>query len=146
MSKNILNCLEDVFSLDEKNITKYSALQLAYLGDAFYEILIRTLVAKTTEGAVKNFHSKGASFVNAKAQATLISYILDELDEKETAAFKHGRNAKTSSVAKNADIKDYRNATGLESLFGYLYLTHNSERAIELLNHAITKSEGEFTL
>ena len=74
--------------------------------------------------------------MNAGAQAKLAASMQEQLTEEELTAFRHGRNAKASSVAKNADIHDYRNATGLEALFGYLYLTGRSGRAVKLLKYA----------
>lgn len=138
-NKNLLNEIHLSFPREEKDIRSYAPLKLAYLGDAFYEIIIRTLVIETTGGPVKNLHSRGSQLVNAKAQADLVMAMLPELTEEETAAYRHGRNAKTSSVAKHADIHDYRNATGLEALFGYLYLSGNEARAIELLKLAFQK-------
>ena len=85
-----------------------------------------------TGGPVKNLHKRTSEFVNAGSQAKLILCLQDYLSEEEIRIYRHGRNAKTSSVAKHADIHDYRNATGLEALFGYLYLSGRLERAIEL--------------
>ena len=82
--------------------------------------------------------------VNAASQAALVAAMLPLMTEEEASVFRHGRNAKTSSVAKHADIHDYRNATGLEALFGYLYLSDRMDRATELLKQAVTKLEIEF--
>lgn len=138
-SKNLLEEIHKYFPIEKKDIRNYSPLKLAYLGDAVFEIMVRTLIIERIGGPVKNLHTKASALVNAKAQAELISSILDELSEEELSAFRHGRNAKTSSVAKHADIHDYRNATGLEALFGYLYLSGRSERAVELLKLAIER-------
>lgn len=86
---------------------------------------------------VKNLHRRTSEIVNAASQAKLILAIQDSLTEEERKVFRQGRNAKTSSVAKHADIRDYRNATGLEALFGYLYMTGRSFRAVELLQSAL---------
>lgn len=133
--KNTQNLLEEIhqyFPSDRRDIRSFSPLKLAYLGDAFFEIIIRTLVIEETEGPVKHLHSRTSELVNAGSQARLILALQEELTEEEMSAYRHGRNAKTSSVAKHADIHDYRNATGLEALFGYLYLTGRSARAVEL--------------
>lgn len=139
--KNFLEEIHKYFPMEEKDIRSYSALKLAYLGDAVFEIIIRTLIIERTGGPVKNLHKKTSALVNAKAQAELVSAMLEDLTEDEMSAFRHGRNAKTSSVAKHADIHDYRNATGLEALFGYLYLTGQSDRAVELLQSAIRRRD-----
>lgn len=132
-SQNLLSEIHSFFPQEEKDIRSYSSLQLAYLGDAVFEIIVRTLIVENSAGPVKNFHKRTSELVNAASQANLIRVLQEYLTEDELVAYRHGRNAKTSSVAKNANIKDYRNATGLESLFGYLYLSGRSERAVELL-------------
>lgn len=139
-SNSLLEEIHSFFPTEKRDIRSFSPLALAYLGDAVFEIIIRTLVTEKAKGPVKKFHAKSSSLVNAKSQAMLVNAMLDDLTEEEMAAFRHGRNAKASSVAKNADIHDYRNATGLESLFGYLYLTGQTNRALELLEHAMQKT------
>lgn len=138
-SENLLKEIHAHFPCEEKDIRGYSALTLAYLGDAVFEIIIRTLIVETTKGPVKNLHKRTSELVNAASQADLISSLQGVLTNEELIAYRHGRNAKTSSVAKHADIHDYRNATGLEALFGYLYLTGRSARAVELLKMGFEK-------
>ena len=137
--KNLLEEIHGFFPAEPVDIRTYAPLKLAYLGDAVFEIIIRTLILERIGGPVKNLHRRSSELVNAGAQAKLVAEMLNELTEEEMAAYRHGRNAKTSSVAKHADIHDYRNATGLEALFGYLYLTGQTERAIELLKNAMDK-------
>lgn len=131
--QNLLEEIHDFFPCTEKDIRSYSPLKLAYLGDAVFEIIIRTLIVEETGGPVKNLHKRASELVNAAFQAKLILALQEELSPEELTIYRHGRNAKTSSVAKHADIHDYRKATGLEALFGYLYLTNQSARAVELL-------------
>lgn len=131
-SHDLLDEIHQYFPHKEKDIRSFSPLKLAYLGDAVFEIVIRTLIIEETDGPVKNLHKKTSALVNAGAQSELILNLLEDLTEEELRAYRHGRNAKTSSVAKHADIHDYRNATGLEALFGYLYLTGQFLRAVEL--------------
>lgn len=138
-SKNLLEEIHSFFPKEETDIRTYAPLKLAYLGDAVFEIIIRTLIIESTGGPVKNLHQRASSLVNARSQAELAAAMMDSLTEDEMAAYRHGRNAKTSSVAKHADIHDYRNATGLEALFGYLYLTGQSGRAVELLRLAMNQ-------
>ena len=141
--KDLLEEIHMYFPREEVDIRNYAPLKLAYLGDAVYEIIVRTLIMESVGGPVKNLHKASSELVNAGAQAKLVLAMMDELTEEELAAYRHGRNAKTSSVAKNADIHDYRNATGLEALFGYLYMTNHTERAIELLKIAMDKTGME---
>lgn len=143
-SNSLLKNIHFFFPVEEKDIRTIAPLKLAYLGDAVFEIIIRTLTLDTTGGPVKNLHKKSSSLVNAASQAALAAAILPLMTEEEASVFRHGRNAKTSSVAKHADIHDYRNATGLEALFGYLYLSDRMDRATELLKQAVTKLEIEF--
>ena len=131
-SHHLLDLIHSYFPHESADIRTISPLKLAYLGDAVYEIIIRTLIMERAGGPVKNLHKRTSELVNAGSQAKLILCLQDDLTEEESRIYRHGRNAKTSSVAKHADIHEYRNATGLEALFGYLYLSGRLERAIEL--------------
>lgn len=136
----LLQEIHQVFSIEEQDIRTYSPLKLAYLGDAVFEIMIRTLITEGTGGPVKKLHTRTSALVNAKSQARLSAAMQEYLTEEEQTAFRHGRNAKASSVAKHADIHDYRSATGLEALFGYLYLKGQSGRAVQLLKLAMEQT------
>lgn len=134
MNKNqLLNDIHNLFQISQKEINSYSPLTLAYLGDAVFEIVIRTIIVEKKSGTVKSLHRQSSDLVNAKAQAELMSRIMGTLSEQEISIYKRGRNAKSHSVAKNADIHDYRNATGFEALMGYLYLNGEMERLLELI-------------
>ena len=137
---NLLQVIHEAFAIEEQDIRKYSPLKLAYLGDAVFEIMIRTLITEGTGGPVKKLHMRSSSLVNAASQAKLAAAMKAFMTEEELAAFRRGRNAKASSVAKHADIHDYRNATGLEALFGYLYLRGQSARAVWLLRQAMEQT------
>ncbi|MCI9538320.1 MAG: ribonuclease III [Eubacterium sp.] len=134
MNKNqLLDDIHNLFQISQKEINSYSPLTLAYLGDAVFEIIIRTIIVEKKSGTVKSLHRQSSDLVNAKAQAELISRIMNTLTEQEISIYKRGRNAKSHSVAKNADIHDYRSATGFEALMGYLYLNGEMERLLELI-------------
>lgn len=120
---------------------QYSALALAYIGDSVYDLLIRTLVLDLGNGKVKEFHRTTSGIVKAESQARLVESILKDLTEEEDAIFRHGRNAKSGTSAKNASIVDYRIATGFEALLGYLYLSHKTERALELVKKGLERTE-----
>lgn len=111
---------------------EYSSLALAHIGDAVYEVLVRLTVLTDGNAPVNRLHKKARDMVNAKAQAEFYYRIKDELTEEEAGVFRRGRNAKSFTVPKNADLMDYRHATGLEALFGYLYLKGEKARAVEL--------------
>lgn len=139
---NLLEQIRHAFPAKERDIRTVSPLKLAYLGDAVFEILIRTYVFDSAKGPVKQLHYLTSSLVNAGSQAAMAHRMRPKLTAEEETIFKRGRNAKAASVAKNADIVDYRNATGLEALYGYLYLTNQMERAIELLQYAHKECEN----
>lgn len=122
---------------DENSIRELSPLALAFLGDAVYELLVRTYILSENKNP-KKLHIEAISYVKAKAQANSIHNILDGLTEEEIAIYKRGRNAKSHTMPKNADVLDYREATGFECLFGYLYLLDRGSRILELFK----KMEG----
>lgn len=122
---------------------QYSALGLAYIGDAVYDLIIRTLVLSQGNNKVNIFHKRTSSIVRAESQARLVESIEKELTEEEDKIFHHGRNAKSGSSAKNASIIDYRIATGFEALVGYLYLKNEIKRAIFLIALGLERT-GQF--
>lgn len=124
------------------NPRELSPLVLAYIGDAIFEILVRTMVLSQGNAPVNILHKKARNFVNAKAQAELYFRIEKFLTEEERHIFKRGRNAKSFTVPKNAVLIDYKHATGLEALFGFLYLDHKMDRLIFLYQQGIKKEEN----
>lgn len=132
-TENLLSQIQEQFELQPKDLNTYSPLTLAYLGDAIYEIIIRTLIVESKNGTVKSLHKSSSNLVNAKAQADLFAKFENNLSEEELSIYKRGRNAKSHSVAKNADVHDYRIATGVECLMGYLYLSGKMSRCLELI-------------
>lgn len=110
----------------------FSPLALAYIGDAVFEVLVRLSVMAEGNAPVNRLHKKARDIVNAKAQAEMYFRIRDMLTEEEAAVFRRGRNAKSFTTPKHADLMDYRHATGLEAVFGYLYLKGERERAAKL--------------
>ena len=138
---NFLEGVQKYFGDSKVKPEQYSALGLAYIGDGVFDLIIRTIVLDMGNGKVKNFHRITSSIVNAESQAKITKAILDELTEEENAIYKHGRNAKSSTSAKNASIVDYRIATGYEALIGYLYLNNRLERALELIKMGLERTE-----
>ena len=117
--------------LSGEDIMMLSPLQLAYIGDSVYELLVRTYLV--TKGiSVKDLHKATTNYVKAKAQAKFAHELEEKLTEKEKLIIKKGRNAKSNTSPKNTDIIDYKYATGFECLFGYLYLMNQDERIKEL--------------
>ena len=117
-----------------QDVNKISMLGLAHVGDAVYELLYRSKLCTDGHTAVAEMHKMTVAFVRAEAQAEAAAKLLPVLTQDETSVFKRGRNAKVNSVPHNADIGQYHAATGLEALFGWLYLLGRTERINELFN------------
>lgn len=123
-------------SLSREDILMLSPLQLAYVGDAVYELMVRTyLLGRGLR--VNELHKEATKYVKAKSQAEIVHSIFHKLSEKEIAYVKKGRNAKSHTSPKNADVVDYKYATGLECLFGYLYLNGKDNRMGEIFEEII---------
>jgi ribonuclease-3 family protein len=114
------------------NPRELSPLVLAYIGDAIFELLVRTEVLKSGNAPVNKLNNKARKIVNAASQSAMYSVLEEVVSEEELAVMKRGRNAKSFTTAKNQSVTDYRRATGVEALFGYVYLKGDSERVMEL--------------
>lgn len=136
-SVTILEAIKRDFDCGEIDIRTYSPLALAYIGDAIYDLVIRTIVVERGNTSANKLHRKTVSYVNARVQAQMIEAMMDELTGEEQAVYKRGRNAKSYTTAKNASVMEYRKATGFEALCGYLYLTGKQERMLELMKRAV---------
>ena len=132
--------------LDDLRVREFSSnearmlnpLQLALVGDGVYEIFIRNYVlSSNTELSAHKMHKAAISFVKAQAQSMIMHVIEEDLTEEEAYIFKRGRNTKSATVPKNADVRDYRMATGFEALVGYLYLVGEKDRLEYILNKSI---------
>ncbi len=119
-------------------IRKYSPLILAYEGDAVYELMVRTHLLTHFEGTVNAFHKKASEFVSAAAQSRFMELLEPMLNQEELEIYHRGRNAKSHSRPKNADMIAYRRATGFECLFGFLHLCERKERLEELFEYILT--------
>ena len=115
-------------------VDEISPLTLAFVGDGVYDLLVRDYLVNLANRPVGELNKIKVSFVNCTSQAKFAQFLLPHLTEKETAVYKRGRNAKVNSVPHNADIGQYHAATGLEALFGWLYLLGRTERINELFN------------
>lgn len=133
--------VSESLSLQKRETNSYSPLALAYIGDAVYELFIRTKVMNRGSTQVNNMHKKSARLVNAGTQAQIIRMLIEgeELTEEETVIYKRGRNAKSTTTAKHATVVDYRTATGFEALCGYLYLEGRLERLVKLVGIGLEK-------
>lgn len=141
MEKDLFHIIREKMELSEVQITDYSPLTLAYIGDGIYEVIIRTLIIDEANRQVNKIHKAASHLVKAETQAKMIHLIMDDLTEEEQRIYKRGRNAKAVTRAKNASMSDYRTATGFEALMGWLYLTGQSERMMELIKKCVTLLE-----
>lgn len=137
--KDFPELMREALQLQSMDIRTYSPLVLAYIGDAVFELFIRTKVVNHGSMQVNKMHKKSASLVKAKTQADLIKVLEAELTEEEHAVYKRGRNARSATTAKYATMIDYRMATGFEALMGYLYLTEQYERLFTLVHDGLEK-------
>lgn len=112
----------------------YSPLTLAFIGDGVYDLLVRSYVVNLANRPVGELNKIKVSLVNCKSQAQFAKKLLPVLTEKEETVYKRGRNASTSNTPKNSTVADYHSATGLEALFGYLYINAQNDRINELFH------------
>lgn len=134
--------MKDYFcpQMDVGDINSISMLGLAHIGDGVYELLTRTMLCAGGNKKVTELHKKTVAIVNAPAQAEAAERLLPHLTDDEKYIYKRGRNAKVNSVPHKADIAQYHTATGLEALFGWLYLQGKTQRINEL--YAVCVGDG----
>lgn len=140
MNQDFFSQIQENFGKTKLQPDQYSALALAYIGDGVYDLIIRTIVIDQGNGKVKDFHRITSGIVKAASQAKLMRIMESDLSEQELSVYRRGRNAKSSTSAKNASIIDYRIATGFEALIGYLYLSHQMDRAMDLVRKGLQKT------
>lgn len=133
--------MRELFGLEEQDLRTYSPLTLAYLGDAVFELVVRTVLVERANMQAEKLHKAAIKIVKAETQALMIEAVKEDLTEEELSVFKRGRNAKAVTRAKNASMSAYRRATGFEALMGYLYLKGDMERMLELIHLGIERTE-----
>lgn len=133
----LLAQIKESFPGKLQDVRAYSPLALAYIGDAVYDLIIRTVVVERANRPSNDLHRITVRYVSAGAQAKMAQAVLDRLTEEEQAVYRRGRNAKPHTMAKNASASDYLKATGFEAVLGYLYLMDNMPRVLELVKEGI---------
>lgn len=123
-----------MFVLNKKDANQYSPLTLAFLGDAVYEKLVREKIVLTSNMPVGKLHKEAVEKVRASFQSKAVDIITPMLSEDELTIMKRGRNATSNTVPKSSNPIEYRRATSLETLFGYLDLLGEKDRINELFN------------
>ena len=137
MEKSINQQIKETFGVDSVDIRTYSPLTLAYIGDGIFDLVIRTLVVGKGNTSANQLHQRTSHIVKAHSQAIMADALAEIMTPQEQDVYRRGRNAKSHTMAKNATVADYRSATGFEALRGYLYLTEQSERMMELISYAM---------
>ena len=133
MNEDIYKIIGQDSLIKHEDLNTFSPLVLAYVGDAVYELFIRTLLVSHGNAPVNKLHKQSISFVKAKAQSDTIHKLMEVLTPDEQDVVRRGRNAKSGTIPKNADVTEYKYATGFETLLGYLYIKEDYTRLLELL-------------
>ena len=129
------------FGLEEQDLRTYSPLTLAYIGDAIFELAVRTVLVERKNTQPEKLHKAATKIVKAETQALMIEALKEDLTDEELTVYKRGRNAKAVTRAKNATMSEYRRATGFEALMGYLYLKGDMERMVKLIHMGVERAE-----
>lgn len=132
-SLRLYSAIKETFQMGEVDVKTYSPLTLAFIGDCVFDMIIRSYVVAQGNRGTEGLHKSKSKIVKASAQAAMIDRIYDSLTPEEQDIYRRGRNAKSHTMAKNASMADYRKATGLEALCGYLYLQDQMARILELV-------------
>ncbi|MCD8012756.1 MAG: ribonuclease III [Lachnospiraceae bacterium] len=135
--ENFTESIDARFALPSKDWSQYAPLTLAYIGDAAYEMVVRSIFVKRHDIQPQKLHQKVTRCVSAKAQANMMEVLRPELTEEEAAIYRRGRNSKPYTKAKNATLEEYLVATGFEAVMGYLYLEGAFERMNELIEKGL---------
>lgn len=140
----MLEKIKQQFGLFGDDPNLYSPLSLAFIGDSIYGAVIKTMVVLQGNCPANRLDSKAVKYIKAVSQAEAADYLLanDILTEEELAIYKRGRNAKSPTTAKNAPVGDYRKATGLEAVIGYIYLKGDMDRVIGLIGEAVKANDS----
>ena len=133
--------IKELYDISDVDIRTFSPLALAYIGDSVFDIIIRTKVIAKGNVPVSKMHKACSDVVRASAQAQLLDAIAEDLTSEEEDVVRRGRNAKSKTTAKNASVIDYRNATALEALLGYLYMTGEIQRMQELVKIGLERTD-----
>ena len=132
-SLTLLKLIKLDFGLGEVDLRTMSPLTLAFVGDCVYDLILRTVIVERHNASPNQLHREKSRLAKAPAQAEIAEALQEHLTQEELAVYRRGRNAKSHTTAKNASVLDYRKATGLEALYGWLYLSGQEERLLQLL-------------
>ncbi len=139
MAADLNAYFNEKFDITAQDIRTYSPLTLAYIGDAIFDVIIRSILVNKGNTAVNKLHTRASSVVKAQTQAMFVKVLMEDFTQEEADYYRRGRNSKPHTKAKNASTMDYLEATGFEAVMGFLYLTGNMDRACELVKKGIEK-------
>ncbi len=125
---------EYIKNIDIQNVSMQT---LAFIGDAVYNVYIRSYLASKTNSVTGKLHKESIKYVSAKGQSKIIDNIYELFTEEEQAVYKRGRNTNINTVSKHVEVIEYKKATGFEALIGYLYLKKESKRLDEIIKLCI---------
>lgn len=130
---SLLSDIQTAFPGKKQDVRAYSPLALAYIGDAVYDLIIRTVVVERANRPASELHRITVRYVSAEAQSRIVETLMEDFTEEELSVYRRGHNSKPHTMAKNASPTDYLKATGFEAVLGYLYLQDRMERVLELV-------------
>ncbi len=135
MDVSILENIKSRFDLHDIDVNSYSPLNLAFIGDCVFDLVVKTVMVERANCPANKLHKRTSGIVKAQSQSVMAKWYSDNdiLTEEEMSIYRRGRNAKSPTTAKNASVGDYRRATGVEALIGYLYLCGRTDRLVELI-------------
>ena len=133
MAADLNEFINDKFGIQSQDIRTYSPLTLAYIGDAVFDLVIRSVLVNKGNTAVNNLHKRASAIVKAPTQAAIAAAIMEDLTDEEKDIYRRGRNSKPHTKAKNASTMEYLEATGFEAVLGFLYLAGDMDRALWLI-------------
>ena len=144
MAVDLNSYFNEKFNIEPQDIRTYSPLTLAYIGDAIFDVIVRSILVNKGNTAVNNLHKRASGVVKAQSQAAIVKALMDDFfTQEEIDIFKRGRNSKPHTKAKNASTGEYLVATGFEAVMGYLYLTGNMDRACEIVREGLMRTGAD---
>lgn len=144
MAVDLNSYFNEKFDIEPQDIRTYSPLTLAYIGDAIFDVIVRSILVNKGNTAVNNLHKRASGVVKAQSQAAIVKALMDDFfTREEIDIFKRGRNSKPHTKAKNASTGEYLVATGFEAVMGYLYLTGNMDRACEIVREGLMRTGAD---
>ena len=133
--------MQEIFNMEEVDVSSYSPLTLAYIGDSIYALIIKSIIVNRGNKQVNKLHKDTADLVQASTQSLMMRTMQEHLTPEELSVYKRGRNSKSVTPAKNQSVTDYRRATGFEALLGYLYLKKDWKRLLDLVKIGLDSLE-----